>query len=229
MLRENMGRKMTREEQLKVAFYQGEGVYSVLKRFEFSATEKELIYLAIATASKKHPDMKLIKKADALLKMVASSREPIEETEDPTEKIRKQASLDANYSLKKAQLKDNLHISPMSLMLLGMAVIVFMTAQFSKSYQADWYVYEYGKMPYTEAVRQCNHRNDKIPTAVQVNEVFTQYNVFQKIGMYFENKDYWVNENGKPMVYQVRDSNAHESSADVLHEVMCLDNANSFF
>ena len=224
-----MGRKMTKEELLKLAFYQGEGVHNVLKRFEFSATEKEIIYLAISASSKKNPNMKPIIKADALLKMVASSREPIEEIEDPTEKIRKQASLDANYALKTAKLKDNWYVSPVSLMLLGAVILVFFTVQFTKSYQADWYVNEYGKMPYSEAVKKCKQKDDKIPTVAQVNEVYTQNNVFQKIGMYFNNKDYWVNENGESMVYQIRDTSAQEASADELHEVMCLDNANSFF
>jgi len=68
---------MTREDQLKVDFYKGEGVHTVLKRFEFSATEKKIIEDAILTAKRNVPNMKAIEKADALLKMVASSREPI--------------------------------------------------------------------------------------------------------------------------------------------------------
>ena len=96
---------MTREELSKVDFYQGNGVHTVLKRYEFNEHEKQIIQYAILSAKRDIPDMKAIDKADALLQMVASSREPIKEIEDPTDRIKNLARLDANYSLKTANLK----------------------------------------------------------------------------------------------------------------------------
>ena len=49
----------------------------VLKRYEFSDAEKKIIQAAIVTAKRKNPNMALIDKSDALLKMVAASREAI--------------------------------------------------------------------------------------------------------------------------------------------------------
>jgi len=58
----------------KVEFYRA-GVYVVLKKYEFSEEELKIIQAAIITAKKQNPNMRLIEKADALLKMVAASRE----------------------------------------------------------------------------------------------------------------------------------------------------------
>ena len=66
----------------QIDFYKT-GVFSVLKRYEFSDKEKQIIEAAILTAKQDKPKMALVEKADALLKMVASSREPI----DPVEEI----------------------------------------------------------------------------------------------------------------------------------------------
>ncbi len=77
MLRESMGRRMTREELSKVEFYRGDAVYMVLKRYEFSDAEKKIIQSAIVTAKRENPNISLIDKSDALLKMVATSREAV--------------------------------------------------------------------------------------------------------------------------------------------------------
>ena len=68
---------MSTENQQNIAFYQGTALQSVLKRFEFSEDEKELIYSAIRTSKSSKPRMALIHQADALLKEVAKTREPI--------------------------------------------------------------------------------------------------------------------------------------------------------
>jgi len=58
-----------------IDFYRSGAVHTVLKRYDFSDDEKKIIQAAIVTAKKEDPNMALIEKSDALLKMVAASRE----------------------------------------------------------------------------------------------------------------------------------------------------------
>ena len=90
MPRESMGRKMIREDP-KIEFYKSAAVHTVLKRYEFTDDEKRVIHAAIVTAKKENTDIRLIDKSDALLRMVASSREAIKETEDPIERVKNHA------------------------------------------------------------------------------------------------------------------------------------------
>ena len=66
----------------EIDFYKNDAVHTVLKRYDFSESEKKIIYAAIVTAKKEKPNMTLIEKSDALLKMVATSRDTID-----TEKV----------------------------------------------------------------------------------------------------------------------------------------------
>lgn len=224
----SMERKMTREDP-KIAFYNGSAVHTVLKRYEFTDDEKEMIHLAILAAKKEKPDMKFIDKADALLRMVSSSREPTKETEDPIKRVKNLARLDANYSLKTAKLKYDWKVNPVSLMLLGMVVIVFLTVQFTKYQQANWYIEDHGVHTYNKAKKICKSNWDILPTVAQMNEVYEQSNIFIRIAEYFSNKSYWVDVDNKPMVYKIRDDEAIEVTPDNLYEVRCLNSANSVF
>jgi len=68
---------MTDEEESTLEFYKNGLAERVLKRYEFSEEEQELIHSAIKTAKMKHPRMQVVEEADALLKEVAKSREVI--------------------------------------------------------------------------------------------------------------------------------------------------------
>ena len=91
---------MTREEEQNVQFYRTDSVQRVLKRYDFSDNEKQIIHEAIITAKRDVPNMKAIAKADALLKMIASSREPIS-MEEPVDNMAEKKMLSqvnlANY------------------------------------------------------------------------------------------------------------------------------------
>ena len=60
-----------------IAFYRNGGAQKVLARYNFSDTEKEIVQAAMVAARKERPDMRTIQKADALLRMVASTRKPL--------------------------------------------------------------------------------------------------------------------------------------------------------
>ncbi len=67
----------TMKNNPEIDFYRSDAVYTVLKRYEFSENEKKIIQAAIITAKRENPNITLIEKSDALLKMVAASREPV--------------------------------------------------------------------------------------------------------------------------------------------------------
>ncbi len=66
-----------KREDPKIEFYNSSAVHTVLKRYDFSESEKKIIHAAIITAKKDNPNMASIEKSDALLKMVAASREAV--------------------------------------------------------------------------------------------------------------------------------------------------------
>jgi len=88
---------MMSEKEIALEFYQNGSAQSALERFNFSEKEEKLIRDAIRTASMLNPRMKLITEADALLKEVAVSREPIL----PTEKTEVSAEAIAQLELLK--------------------------------------------------------------------------------------------------------------------------------
>lgn len=67
----------TMKNNPEIDFYRSDAVYTVLARYEFSENEKKIIQAAIVTANRTNPNMALIEKSDALLKMVATSRESV--------------------------------------------------------------------------------------------------------------------------------------------------------
>jgi hypothetical protein len=71
---------MSNTELQELEFYKNGSAESVLERFIFNSEEKKLIEDAIRTAKMPKPRMKLIQKADKLLKEVAKNREPIAST-----------------------------------------------------------------------------------------------------------------------------------------------------
>ena len=68
---------MTKIEEVELEFYKNGSAKSVLSRFHFTDEETKLIQDAIRTANMDHPRIALIHQADALLKEVAKTREPI--------------------------------------------------------------------------------------------------------------------------------------------------------
>ncbi len=66
----------------KIDFYRTDAVHTILKRYEFNDNEKKIIHAAILTTKRNNPNMVIVEKADALLKMITSSRAPIVIEED---------------------------------------------------------------------------------------------------------------------------------------------------
>lgn len=102
-----------KELEQSIAFYKGQGIQDVLKRFEFTQEEQKKIDNAIRTSKLPNPRVKLICEVDELLKEVAKTRKPKQskteiEIETSTEWNLKMASLESKKEeivLKKDSLK----------------------------------------------------------------------------------------------------------------------------
>ena len=102
-----------KELEQSIAFYKGQGIQDVLKRFEFTQDEQKKIDDAIRTSQLLNPRVKLINEVDKFLKEVAKTRQPKQskveiETKISTEWNLKMALLEAKKEeivLKKDSLK----------------------------------------------------------------------------------------------------------------------------
>jgi len=211
----------------KIDFYRTNAVHSVLKRYEFNENEKQIIQDAILSAKRNTPNMKTIVKADALLRMVSSSREPIKEVEDSEESVRNRIKVESKYSHAMAKFKYDWNVKPVLLVAAGMFFIVILAVQFTKSQQADWHIEDHGEHTYIEAREICKKHREILPTVSQMNQVYEQSIIYTRIPQYFANKSYWIDAGSKPMIYRIRDDEAIEATPDNLYGVRCLDSANS--
>ena len=215
-----------------IDFYRTDAVYIVLKRYEFSEDEKKVIQSAILASKKEEVDMTRIAKADTLLSNIAKTREPLPSTEETGNTAAVLAKAQAEYSIQGASKKlkhDDREGNRIMLFVAGMVVLAFLTIQLTKSYQADWYDIDYGIHTYGEAKQICKSHRDALPTVAQMNEVYDQSNMFTRISEYIANKNYWVENGEKSMIYKIRDAEAVEAIGSDLYEVKCIDNANSVF
>ena len=212
----------------KVAFYSGSAVHSVLKRYAFSDEEKKIIQAAILTARKEKPKMSLIDEADALLKTVSSTRDPLPEVEDKVMIQKAQLS----HSLAQANLQsksDDRRGKATIYFAIAMFALALLTMQLTKSYQARWATAEYGQHTYDEAVEICQHHRDSLPTVVQLNEIYEESSIVGKATIYLANTPYWIQSADTPMTYRTRDEQAQNTANGDLYDVLCVDDTNSFF
>ena len=154
-----MERKMTRKALQKTAFYKGEAVHKVLKRYDFSDNEKQIIEAAILTAKQDRPKMAVIEKADALLKMVASSREPIQQEaiEIDHKGIAKTVAQTNMKKYKAPQSAWTTPITPSSSYSLHYRILAGVLTYAMK---------HHGLYTYEEAVEKCSEKNQVLPLTI---------------------------------------------------------------
>ena len=68
---------MINNNEVEIAFYRGNAVRDMLKKFELSNDEYRIITAAILTSKKQTPDMKIIAKANKLLKHIEKTKKHI--------------------------------------------------------------------------------------------------------------------------------------------------------
>ena len=182
---------MTRESLQKTAFYKGGAVHKVLKRYDFSDNEKKIIEAAIFTAKQDIPNMALIEKADALLKMVASSREPIKQEEEIDHKGIAKAVAQTNMKKYKApQSAWTKPIEPRSSYSLHYRILAGVLVAGVLTYAMK----HHGLYTYEEAVEKCSEKNQVLPLTM---------NDFMDSGYTFNQPAEFWTANGTLMVSQM--------------------------
>jgi hypothetical protein len=78
-------------QNTEIEFYRTNTVHTILKRYEFTKEERQVITAAILTAKKEKPNMLLIKKADQLLQEIAATQTAHDSEVDQTEIAKGQA------------------------------------------------------------------------------------------------------------------------------------------
>ncbi len=90
-----------------INFYRSGEAQKILARYPFSKIEREIIVAAVVSAKKQKPDMRIIQKADALLRMVTSTQEPVsKEEEKQSDAALKLALAEIEYSAKDAEIQN---------------------------------------------------------------------------------------------------------------------------
>ena len=212
----------------KIEFYKT-GVFSVLKRYDFSQEEKQVINAAILTAKKKTPNMALIDKSDTLLKQITSKHKPKDAPLNKTDIVKMTANAQANYRSTRAK-NERVVASHGKYALMwtfvGAIVISFLTAQVMKANQPNWYIEDYGLHTYEEAQKICRDDQSTFPTAELVNKVYDESDILTRISQYRKNEAYWVNGGN---VYSIRDSESTVPNEDKKYQTRCYDDASSIF
>ena len=117
-------------------FYRGDAVHSILKRYNFSEEERQVVHSAIVTSKKPKVDMSLIAKADRLLKHISTTRKPLASTvkEMDTQKV---AAAQAYYASSKDRSKSGKEDRDYKLTLMflaGMGLIASIAGYISNTY-----------------------------------------------------------------------------------------------
>jgi len=120
----------------QIDFYRSDAVHTVLKRYEFSETEKKIIQSAIRTANHDQPNMKLIEEADVILNYVSSTRDPRSLAQDEIS-AQTIAAAQAHYASSKDRSKSGREDRDYKLILMflaGMGLIAAIAVYISNTY-----------------------------------------------------------------------------------------------
>jgi hypothetical protein len=175
----------------KLDFYRTDAVHTVLKRYEFSKNEKKIIQDAILTTKRNIPNMKAIEKADALLKMVSSSRVAIHKEEYIDDKgiakaiahtnMKKYKAPQSSFTIPRKSNATNRFVSGFVVSVVVMAIV-----SYAMKHQ--------GKYTYQEAVEKCANKNQVLP--------LTMNDFFDSGYRFGQPAEFWTAD-GKLMITQV--------------------------
>ena len=219
---------MVMMKNTKVEFYKN-GIFSVLKRYDFSPKEKETIQAAILTAKKDIPNMALINKADVLLKQITSERNPKEIPYCKTDIVKMTANAQAKYSSTRTNnaIKMEKHGKRIFMWtFVGALMVSFFTSQIMKAKQPNWYVEEYGLHTYNEAQKICRDKLSTFPSVELAKKVNGESNILTRISENHKDEAFWV-EGGN--VYSIGERESAEPIEGKKYQARCYDDASSVF
>ena len=209
----------------KIAFYKGRSAYTVLTSYDFSKEEKKIIYDAILTAKRDHPNMKLIVAANVLLNEVTSTRERVlKSTEEQENKEFKYAKAKLDYSMRdnlvSPEDKREINMKKALYMYIITLIIAFLAYETFFSHDG-WYKEEFGTYNYTEAKEVCKSQNSELPSLTDLNTLRNYSNYFYQAYLYLTNDNYWVKNDSKHLIYNMRTQKTTEVNVENKYEVKC--------
>jgi len=119
-----------KELEQSIAFYKGQGIQDVLKRFEFTKDEQKKIDNAIRTSKLPNPRVKLICEVNELLKKIAKTRKP---KQSKTE-IEIETSIEWNLKMASLESKKEEIVLKKDSFKIKIGIIVFILSILFQSY-----------------------------------------------------------------------------------------------
>ena len=213
------------EHDFKIEFYKGRSAYTILTRYDFSKEEKKIIYDAILTAKRDHPNMKLIAVADTLLNEVSSTRERVQQsTEEQGNKEFKYAKAKLDYSMRDNLVspEDKREINMKKALYIYIITLIIAFLAYETFFSHDgWYKEEFSTYSYAEAKEICRLQNSELPSLADLNTLRNYSNYFYQGYLYLTNDNYWVENDSKHLIYNMRTQKTTEVNVANKYEVKC--------
>ena len=181
---------MTSKEEQDVQFYRGSAVHEYVKKLHLSVAERKIVDMAIATAKKEKPNLKLIQESDALLNKVAEEKRSTKVTQ-VNEKELARAVADVNMTKYKAPPSSftaprESHATYRWVSGFVVSAVVMAIVSYAMKHQ--------GKYTYQEAVEKCTEKNQVLP--------LTMVDFFDSGYTFGQPAEFWTVD-GKLMITQV--------------------------
>ena len=180
---------MTSKEEQDVQFYRGSAVHEYVKKLHLSVAERKIVDMAIATAKKEKPNLKLIQESDALLNKVAEEKRSTKVTQ-VNEKELARAVADVNMTKYKAPPSSftaprESHATYRWVSGFVVSAVVMAIVSYAMKHQ--------GKYTYQEAVEKCTEKNQVLP--------LTMVDFFDSGYRFGQPAEFWTAD-GKLMITQ---------------------------
>ena len=153
---------MTSREEQDVQFYRGSAIHEYMKKLHMSEAERKIVDMAIATARKEKPNLKLIRESDALLNKIAEEKHTAQVAK-VNEKELARALADVNmtkYKAPKSSYTTPRESNATYRWISGFvaSAVVMAIVGYAMKYQ--------GKYTYQEAVEKCAEKNQLLPLTI---------------------------------------------------------------
>lgn len=184
---------MSESDLLEIAFYKGDAVHRILKRFEFSDDEKRIIRAAILTSRKDSPNMRSIAAANKLLENVAKTREPIKTPEServtPEAIVKMEAMAFKEQMREKSLSEESSRFFRLDSKLSIAIVIALLIALYMYKNTYKKYTHIIKPVTYEEAYKLCQDKSQLLPlTYKDLDKEMRELNKKSEVGYWTEDR-----------------------------------------
>ncbi len=181
---------MISKEEQDIQFYRGSTIHEYVKKLQLNESERKIVNMAIATAKKEKPNLKLIQESDALLNKVAEEKRTTKTTQVDDKELAKAV---AQANMTKYKAPPSSFTTPRESNAtyrwgsgFVVSIIVMAIVSYAMKHQ--------GKYTYQEAVEKCTEKNQVLP--------LTMDDFFDSGYKFGQPAEFWTAD-GKLMITQV--------------------------